>query len=135
MSYYWPEMFGDTTTAFCKFDIHFGLFFSGRQNCNNIIYTNKRLSFALRKNNIYASLYGRPLQGFRLTGSRVDGRIVILLLHGGSDLIGLPSISHFPQLSSNTLRVAVIYVGTYNLLHNDKILTIFSPLRQYNCII
>lgn len=89
MSISWTDIF-EVTTTIIKYGIFFGLFFSGSQYYD-IIYTNKRLPFALRKNNIYTSLYGRPLRGFRLTGSRVDWRIVILLLHGGSDPVGLPS--------------------------------------------
>jgi len=80
-----------------------------------LIYTNnKRLPFALRKNNIYACLYGRPLLVFRLLGSKVDGCIVILLLYGGSDLVGLPSKPFSSALIKYSLGGKY-----YNLLHND----------------
>jgi len=128
MSISWTDIF-EVAATISKYGLFFGLFFSGRQYYD-IIYTNKRLPFALRKNNI--------ARGFRLTGSRVDCRIVIYYCYMGVVTLWDYSLSHFPRLTSNTLHVAVIYVGTYNLLHNghNDIFTIFSPLKQYNnCII
>lgn len=103
----------------------------------------KRKSLSLSVKTTFTLTPTRPtVAGF--STYRLQSRqayIAILLLHGGIDLVlvWLPSKPFFSaNVKINTLYIFVIYVGTYNLLHNDMFTIYFhhwdNVIAIYNII-